>query len=701
MDRVLADSQPARSAHAPAKRPAEPSRSRRGPDRPARPDRSGRPATARKKAAAPDRTAAQPALPPVVRSAVKPVSGPLPAMLLGRMRVNRRGEAKFHPDDPSIGPLDVGPAHLGGALNGDRVEVQPLPVPGTGRVLEVVQPARKSIVGTFTPGPHGDRVIPDDGRLPGEVHVVGHGRFHPTPGDKVVVALLPNEVGALQGEVIEVLGPPDGPGVDMLAIIRAYDLPGPFPAAVLAEARAFGDEVDPADHAGRVDCREHPVVTIDPDDARDFDDAICVKREANGTWRLWVHIADVSHYVAPGSAMDVEASQRGNSTYLVDRVIPMLPEALSNELCSLKPHVDRLTKCVEFHLSRECRVMSARFYPALIHSHRRHTYAEALAVLEAKGRPADPLSAMLKDANELAQQLRRDRFAHGSLDLDFPEKKIRLDTAGRVLRVDTMENDISHQLIEEFMLLANEAVAKELGRLKRPAVYRIHEPPDPERLAEYGEEIRAQRITCGDLTQRGEIGRLLKRLKDHPSGPALKVGLLRSLKRARYSPESLGHFGLAKAHYTHFTSPIRRYADLLVHRSLFGVRDARLTAATLAHTADHISETERRSGDAEQDSKQVKLMTFLQEQITTRKRSRYDAVVHEMRRAGFFVEVKDLGLRGMVLLRDCKDDFYQWNPAKHALIGQRHKRVIRMGDTVEVVAARVDPQRRLVDFTLA
>ena len=290
-------------------------------------------------------------------------------------------------------------------------------------------------------------------------------------GDKVVVEL--REWASRQtnpeGEIVEVLGAPDQEGVDMLSVLRQYDLPLHFPKEVLAEAQAIGSTVNPNDVAGRVDCRRHQVITIDPDDAKDFDDAICLERAAPGQWRLWVHIADVSHYVKTGTALDTEARRRGNSTYLVDRVIPMLPEALSNELCSLKPNVDRLTKCVEFLVADDGRVLDSKFHSAIIHSQRRFTYKQVLEILE-RAPSADPIEQMLHEAHKLAQNIRRLRFRAGSLDLDFPEMKIRLDEHGRILRIEKNENDVSHQLIEEYMLLANEAVATKLMSLRTPSI---------------------------------------------------------------------------------------------------------------------------------------------------------------------------------------------------------------------------------------
>ena len=485
----------------------------------------------------------------------------------------------------------------------------------------------------------------------------------------------------------------------MLSILRHYQLPLHFPKEVLREAQGFPAEVETRDLAGRVDARGQSVITIDPDDAKDFDDAICLESAGADHWKLWVHIADVSHYVKPGSALDVEARRRGNSTYLVDRVIPMLPEALSNELCSLKPHVDRLTRCVEFLLTAEGRVVRAQFYPSIIRSQRRFTYGEVLTILQRP--PMDPIERMVHAAHRMTQRIRRARMQAGSLELDFPENKIRLDEQGHILRIERVENDISHQLVEECMLLANEAVARELQRLERPALYRIHEAPAEDRLEEFREEVVAHRIACGNLTHRPEVQKLLAKLHKLPAGDALKIGFLKSLMRARYAVEPLGHYGLAKKHYTHFTSPIRRYADLVVHRGLFAKAGPRAVAGSLKETAEHISETERNSSDAERDSKQVKLFAHLANQLKTGRLERYPALVIDVRNFGFFVDLPTLGLSGLVHLSVLQDDFYQFDFNRSQLVGRRTRRVIQLGDRLEVEVANVETYKKQVDFRLA
>ncbi|HWH70647.1 MAG TPA: ribonuclease R [Candidatus Sulfotelmatobacter sp.] len=631
----------------------------------------------------------------------------------GRIRMNRQGVGFLQPDDPKIAPIRIPPDATATAMHGDHVlarqDVRPRargsaePTEPTGRVVRVLESARSRIVGTLQRGRQLFYVIPDDPRIVQDI-------FVPPPadvgrparvGDKVVVELREwkSRHANPEGEIIEVLGPPDAEGVDMLSVIRQYNLPLHFPKPVLHEARSFGREINPADVAGRVDCRSHPVVTIDPEDAKDFDDAICLQRAGQEQLNLWVHIADVSHYVKPGTALDQEAARRGNSTYLVDRVVPMLPEALSNELCSLKPHVERLTRCVEFLVSPDGQVLKAQFYPAVIRSQCRYNYKEVFGILQRQ--PLDSLERMLHAAHQLAQRIRRARFRAGSLDLNFPETKIRLDDQGRILRIEKVENDVSHQLIEEFMLLANEAVAGRLMALGRPAIYRIHEPPDEKRLREFREEVLSHRIQCGNLSNWREVQKLLEKLNSLPIGPALKIGFLKSLMRARYAVEPLGHYGLAKKKYTHFTSPIRRYADLVVHRALFPHSGQSAAAKALPEVANHISETERNSADAERDSRDVKLFAFLLAQLDSDQPQLYPALVTDVRNFGFFVDVPGLGMSGLVPLSGLSDDFYQFDLRRSQLIGRRTRRVFKLGDKVEVQVAKVDTFKRQVDFKLA
>jgi ribonuclease R len=634
----------------------------------------------------------------------------------GVIRINRQGKGFLEPDAAGLQEIVVPESATSTALHGDRVLVRRDvswrrgPAESneiTGSVVRILKRQRAQIVGTLQRSKQFLFVIPDDPRIPHDIYVPP-ARDTGRPaciGDKVVVELRAWESRHTnpEGEIIEVLGPPDEEGVDMLSILRYYNLPLHFPKKAIQEAGRIAKlhprgEPSAGEYRARVDCRGLCIVTIDPDDAKDFDDAICLQKHGKDQWKLWVHIADVSHYVHPGGVLDEEARKRGNSTYLVDRVIPMLPEALSNELCSLKPGVDRLTKCVEFLLSSEGRVLNAGFYPAVIRSRRRFTYKEVLAVLQGPP-PDDPVQQMVRQAHALAQKIRAARLRAGSLDLDFPESKIRLDSHGRVLLVEKIENDVSHQLIEECMLLANEAVAARLMALRRPAVYRVHEPPDALRLREYRQDVLSHGIPCGNLAQRTEVQKLLQRLNTLPIGPALKIGFLKSLMRARYAVEPLGHYGLSKAKYTHFTSPIRRYADLLVHRALFD--DGKTSLPALKEAAAHISTTERNSADAERDSKDIKLFAFLKAQLKSGQPQRYPALVIDVRNFGFFVDVSALGLSGLVHLSSVEDDFYLFEESRNHLIGRRTRRVIKLGDKVTVQVFKVDGFKKQVDFRLA
>ena len=690
-------------------------------------------------------------------------------LIPGTIQINRQGKGFLRPDDSSVKEIMIPEGDTSTALHGDRVLVRRKvrtrglrPDRGmereTGSVIRILERKRSQIVGTLQRGRQFLYVIPDDPRIAHDIYVLEPrdvGR-KPNIGDKVVVELLEwtSRNNNPEGEIIEVLGAPDEEGVDMLSVLRQYNMPLHFPKPVLAEARAIGSTVGSHELAGREDCRSHQVITIDPDDAKDFDDAICLERTSQGQWKLWVHIADVSHYVKPGTALDVEARKRGNSTYLVDRVIPMLPEALSNELCSLKPNVDRLTKCVEFLVADDGRVLSTKFYPAVIHSKRRFTYKEVFAILQERRSPdrlgggsgegggnrrAATISAassgatldqdastqspsvpplvrggvvaarqplpnasviqMLHDAHELAQRIRRLRFKNGSLALDFPETKIRLDEKGRVLRIEKIENDVSHQLIEEYMLLANEAVAARLMSQNVKAIYRVHEEPDARRINEFREDVLSHHIPCGNLTKRPEVSKLLQKLDTIPIGAALKIGFLRSLMRARYDVAPLGHYGLAKTKYTHFTSPIRRYADLVVHRALFQASHG--PTHSLKETAEHISDTERNSADAERDSKDVKMYAFLKAQLEMAKPPVYPALVIDVRNFGFFVDVPGLAMSGLIHCSSLTDDFYEFDEARGQLTGRRNRRVFRLGDKVEVQIAKVDSFKKQVDFRLA
>src|SRR5437870_11506759 len=435
-------------------------------------------------------------------------------LVAGKLSIHQAGYGFLTPEKPGEPDIFIATENTGTAMHGDRVVVrisQDAPygrIRGRreGRVIRILERAHDTIVGTLQHSRNFYYVVPDDPRLVHDVYVQVPPREKlpkaPTRGDKVVVRLEAWESRHVnpEGEIIEVLGAATAPGIDMLSIVRKYDLPTAFPKRVIDEANRIPQSVEPRMVDGREDLRDQFIVTIDPDDARDFDDAIDVEKIDNEGWRLGVHIADVSAYVTPDSALDREARRRGNSVYLPDRVIPMLPERLSNGVCSLNPNVDRLTHSVFVEFDKSGRAKNARFAKSVIRSGRRLTYKEAYAILQTK--PNGELSRRLHTAWELASLLRRKRFDHGSLDLDFPEVKVYVDPAGKPIRLERVENDESHQLIEEFMLAANEAVARELRQRSIATIYRVHEDPDPDQLAEHREFVLSFNHKVRDLSHR-------------------------------------------------------------------------------------------------------------------------------------------------------------------------------------------------------
>ena len=641
---------------------------------------------------------------------------PAADLVTGALHIHQAGYGFLISEKPGEPDIFIAAENTGTAMHGDRVVARisrEAPYRRTkgrpeGRVIRILKRAHATIVGTLQHSRNFYYVIPDDPRLVHDVYVRpeqdGQAETTPTVGDKVVVRLEAWESRHVnpEGEIIEVLGPASAPGVDMLSIVRKYHLPTEFPREVSDEAEGISEKIDARQLEGREDLRKEFIVTIDPDDARDFDDAIHVEKLENGGWHLGVHIADVAAYVAPASALDREARRRGNSVYLPDRVIPMLPERLSNGVCSLNAGVDRLTHSVFIQFDKNGVAKSARFARSMIRSAHRLTYKEAYAIL--KSAPRDRLGERLHVAWELASLLRRKRFAHGSLDLDFPEVKVWLDNNGYPAKLERVENDESHQLIEECMLAANEAVARELKKRAIPTIYRIHENPDPEKLAEYREFVLSFNYNVGDLAHRAEVQRLLAAIRGKPEEQALKIGLLKSLKRARYFPQPLGHYGLAKPNYLHFTSPIRRYADLVVHRALAqrdGKQQPRIDMSQITSIAEHVSTTERVAADAEIESAQMKKLEFFQRQLDERNPQIFRAAIVDVRNYGLAVELPDALITGLVHVSSLADDFYLFEPAQRRLIGRRSRKRFSVGDEVRVFVVRVDTFKRQIDFAIA
>lgn len=644
---------------------------------------------------------------------------PEPADLFtGVIQITPQGFAFITREEGSGPDLFVAAENTSTAMNGDRVvaRIQKGGVANKsrrrgrpsakdrqeGRVIRILERKNNTIVGTLQTSKKFFFVVPDDPRMVHNIYVppeIRDSNKKAEPGQKVVVELESWESRHInpEGSIVEVLGRADDPGVDILSILRKYHLPGEFPEAVRKEVENLSDKVSEKEIRSRMDCRNLPVVTIDPDDAKDFDDAIHVRNNGKG-WTLSVFIADVAHYVRTGSALDREALSRGNSVYLVDRVIPMLPERLSNDICSLRPKVDRLAMAALMEFDNKGNLRKAKFGPAIIRSRQRLTYQEAMNMLEKGG--SDPVTRMLQDAWKLASALRQKRFDEGSLELDFPDIKVRLDKKGRPIRIDKMEYDESHQLIEEFMLAANEAVAREIRGRGLPSLYRIHEEPDADRLEDFQELAAAYGFKTGNLSQRGEVKRFLKKIRGTVEEYPLKLGFLKSLKRAAYSPKPLGHYGLAKSDYTHFTSPIRRYADLVVHRVTRQLLGQRLKncSRSLEETATAICITERTASDAERESVRLKQLEYFKDQSARKKPETFPAVVVDVRNYGLVVELPDHLMTGLIHVSTLPDDFFVFDSGRLRFVGRRSRRVFQLGDKLKVRAGKVDLFKRQVDF---
>jgi ribonuclease R len=658
--------------------------------------------------------------------------------LTGALKFHPKGHAFFFPeitDEHNIATgidftvnsrILIDRRNVGTALDGDKVLVsiiKPTPRPFRtrseftpdapeeikGRVEKVLVRRSGKLVGTYQKKGNFGWVDCDDKAIEGRIDVVGDTTA--MPGQLVVVDLdewLDRNITP-RGRVIEVLGWPGDPGVDMVSVIHRYGLRTSFPDAVLAEARAVPEDPEASEIARRKDWRDKLVITIDPADAKDHDDAIWVEKTKHG-WILAVHIADVSHYIKPGSPMDLEAIDRGNSTYLVDRVLPMLPTELSNGICSLKPNCDRLTKCALLEIDEAGEIRKAKFIDAVIHSRAKLSYEQAQAILDDKPAPdgSDPkLVGMVKEGWKLASTMRTRRFAQGALDLEMPEIKIRLDDKGRAEVAEPVIHTESHQLVEECMLAANEAVAKILRERMKPAVYRIHEDPDPSRLLDYTETAKAHGYRPGDLTNRAHIQKLLDESKGTPEEHVIKLGLLKSLKRAVYSAEPIGHYGLAKGDYCHFTSPIRRYADLIVHRALQPLlenppkpHDRTPSQDDLREISRHISDTERTSSDAESETKQIKLLEYLDRVASADEPPVFDGLITDVRPMGLMVEIPNMGVRGVVKREDLPDGRWRFEAHRMAWVSMDGK-VIQLGMRLPLRVIKIDFDKRFVDFAVA
>ena len=637
-------------------------------------------------------------------------------LVVGTLDSTRKGAGFVVPEKKKAGEADVfvPPHKLGGAVHGDRVVARVEGRRGRdnpeGRIIQVLERAHTQVVGTLQRGKRFGFVVPDNTRLGFDVYVPEEDLKQAEEGQKVVVTIEDWGDGTKnpEGRVVEVLGDPDAPGVDILSIIRTHELDPEFPPEVESSAQAIRGDFD-AEARRRLDLRETLVFTIDPHDAKDFDDALSIERKGDDLWEIGIHIADVSHYVKEGSPIDEEAFERGTSVYLVDRVIPMLPEHLSNGLCSLKPDEDRLTYSVIATIDGKGDVRESSFQESVIRSRYRLTYQEAQDLIESK-LPRDDLQPMLSPLQTLrglAKVLRQKRAARGSLDFDLPEARVELDEEGFPIDIQESVRLDSMRLIEEFMLLANETVARHATRLKVPFIYRVHDRPAPEKIDQIRDFVAALGYQL-PRPKKGKIDpRVFAEIIDQARGKReeelVNTVILRSMKQARYQVDNLGHFGLAASDYTHFTSPIRRYPDLEVHRLLKRIQagerwkdDREAQIARLERIADHSSVEERNAVDAERDSIDLKKVEFMERHIG----DEFDGTISGVTSFGMFVRLERYFVEGLIHMHDLSDDYYEFHEDKYALLGRNTGRRFRLADPVRVRVESVDKERRQIDFVL-
>jgi ribonuclease R len=656
-------------------------------------------------------------------------------LIVGRLQTNAGGFGFVVPEqnDPSTGSgspraasrgdgntartdIYIAAGNLTDAMHGDRVVVRierQSPRGPEGKIVRILQRSQETLVGRFETDAAGmGYVVPFDRRVLTDIQIPTGQSSSAEPGDMVLVEITrwPTAARGAAGRISEVLGKIDEPGVDTQIIIRKFQIPDEHSEDAVEEARSIGAAVRPRDIKGRTDFRPVTTVTIDGEHARDFDDAITIERLANGNYWLGVHIADVSYYVTEGSALDEEAYDRGTSVYFPERAVHMFPTELATGLCSLNPHVDRLVQSCLMEIDRRGSVIRYEMHDGVINSDARMTYTDVNAILtdhdsETITRYVE-LVPMFELMHQLFEILHARRRRRGSIDFDLPETEVVLSEFGEIEAIIPSERNVAHRIIEEFMLLANETVASHLVAHGTPALHRVHEAPDVKKVEDFETFI----VTLGySLAAHGHAVRpkhfqkLIDRMKGTPEERPIAALMLRTMQKARYDPASLGHFGLAAEHYTHFTSPIRRYPDLVVHRALResgrgGISSARREELEeeLPEIARHTSEMERRADEAERELLQWKKVRFMADKVG----DEFSGYVTGVAPFGLFVELIEHFVEGLVHISSMADDYYRYMEQQHAMRGENTKRVYRLGDKVLVQIVRVDMERRQVDLGL-
>ncbi|XQY93956.1 ribonuclease R [Metabacillus sp. HB246100] len=635
-------------------------------------------------------------------------------LLKGKLIGHAKGFAFVDPEDPELDDVFIPPTELKTAMHGDVVLVRVSPK-GTGSrqegtIIRILERGVKEVVGTYTESKNFGFVIPDDKKIANDIFIPKNASGGAVEGHKVVVKLTTYPEGRMsaEGEVVDILGHKNDPGVDILSVIHKHGLPGPFPVEALEQANDVPETINEEDLKDRRDLRNETIVTIDGADAKDLDDAVTVTKLDNGNYKLGVHIADVSHYVTENSPIDREAVDRGTSVYLVDRVIPMIPHRLSNGICSLNSKVDRLTLSCEMEVDSEGQVVNHEIFQSVIKTTERMTYTDVNKILEEKDEALrqkyEKLVPMFEEMGELASVLRTKRMNRGAIDFDFKEAKVLVDAKGQPTDVVLRERSVAERLIEEFMLLANETVAEHFHWMNVPFIYRIHEEPNAEKLQRFLEFITNFGYTvkgaANEIHPRA-LQNIIEEVAGKPEETVISTVMLRSMKQAKYDPESLGHFGLSTEFYTHFTSPIRRYPDLIVHRLIRtylieGKVDEQTRsswAESLPVIAEHASNMERRAVEAERETDELKKAEYMLDKIG----EEYDGMISSVTNFGMFVELPNT-IEGLIHVSYLTDDYYRYDERHYAMIGERTGNVYRIGDEITVRVVNVNKDERAIDF---